>query len=69
MALPAMMDRLPNGDVLLHAIADYHDSSGRRLEKDGVPPDFPSQLTRSDLLQGIDAPVGDAARWIADESD
>jgi carboxyl-terminal processing protease len=69
MALPAMMDRLPNGDVLLHAIADYHDSSGRRLEKDGVPPDFPSELSRSDLLQGIDAPVGEAARWIAADSD
>lgn len=69
MALPAMMDRLPNGDVLLHAIADYHDSNGRRLEKDGVPPDFPSELTRSDLLQGIDAPVNDAARWIAGSDD
>ncbi|MFI4897306.1 MAG: S41 family peptidase [Phycisphaerales bacterium JB059] len=69
MALPAMMDRLPNGDVLLHAIADYHDSSGRRLEKDGVPPDFPTELSRSDLLQGIDAPVQEAARWIAADPD
>eukprot|EP00913_Durusdinium_trenchii_P006397 g6009.t1 len=56
MALPANMDRLPNGDVLLHAIADYHDSTGRRLERDGVPPDVPVELNRTDLLNGIDAP-------------
>ncbi len=69
MALPANMDRLPNGDVLLHAIADYHDSTGRRLERDGVPPDVPVELNRTDLLNGIDAPVAKAAAWIAQSED
>ncbi len=65
MALPAAMDRLPNGDVLLHAIADYHTSKGDRLEKTGVIPDVPVPLTREDLLAGIDAPLARAAAWAA----
>ncbi len=65
MALPAAMDRLPNGDVLLHAIADYHTSKGDRLEKTGVIPDVPVPLTREDLLDGVDAPLHRAARWLS----
>ncbi|MEZ6242325.1 MAG: S41 family peptidase [Phycisphaerales bacterium] len=65
MALPAAMDRLPNGDVLLHAIADFHTSKGERLEKTGVIPDVPVPTTREDLLAGIDAPLARAAHWAA----
>jgi carboxyl-terminal processing protease len=64
MALPAAMSRLPSGDVLLHAIADYVNSDGTRLEGDGVPTDFAVPLERDDLLRGIDAPLREAARWI-----
>lgn len=68
MALPAAMSRLPSGDVLLHAIADYLNSDGTRLEGDGVPTDHPVLVRRADLLDGVDAPLREAARWIVNQS-
>lgn len=68
MALPAAMSRLPSGDVLLHAIADYVNSDGTRLEGDGVPADVEAPVRRQDLLDGVDAPLREAARWIVTES-
>lgn len=68
MALPAAMDRLPSGDVLLHAIADYVNSDGTRLEGDGVPADVLVPVRRRDLLEGLDAPLREAARWIVQET-
>jgi carboxyl-terminal processing protease len=68
MALPAAMSRLPSGDVLLHAIADYVNSDGTRLEGDGVPADVETPVRRQDLLDGADAPLREAARWIVTES-
>ena len=35
MALPALMLRLPNQDVLYHAIADFVDPNGVRVEVSG----------------------------------
>ncbi|MEM9372267.1 MAG: S41 family peptidase [Planctomycetota bacterium] len=67
MALPAAMTKLPSGDVLLHAIADYTNSDGTRLEGDGVPADFEVPVRRDDLLDGIDAPLREAARWIVNQ--
>ncbi len=67
MALPAAMTKLPSGDVLLHAIADYTNSDGTRLEGDGVPVDFSVPIRRDDLLDGIDAPLREAARWIVNQ--
>ncbi|MFK7883165.1 MAG: S41 family peptidase [Phycisphaerales bacterium] len=64
MALPASMSKLPSGDVLLHAIADYVNSDGTRLEGDGVLIDVEVPLKRDDLLDGVDAPLREAARWI-----
>ena len=64
MALPAAMSRLPSGDVLMHAIADYESSDGARLEYHGVPADEPVPVTREDLLGGVDAPLRAAAEWI-----
>lgn len=63
-ALPSMMERLPNGDVLQHAIADYRLPSGRRLEGEGVIPDEVAPLTRANLLAGKDAAMESALRWI-----
>jgi hypothetical protein len=37
--LPSQADRLPNGDILQHAIADYIQADGTRLEGRGVLPD------------------------------
>lgn len=68
MALPAAMDKLPSGDVLLHAIADYVNTDGTRLEGDGVAIDVEVPLEREDLLDGVDAPLREAARWINQEA-
>lgn len=68
MALPAAMDRLPSGDVFLHAIADYVNSDGTRLEGDGVPADVSVPVRRDDLLAGVDAPLREAARWVVNET-
>lgn len=64
MALPAGMDKLPSGDVLLHAIADFVTSTGYQLEHGGVVPEHNIPLTRSDLLMGVDSPKEAASEWI-----
>ncbi len=64
-ALPAVMVRLPNGDVLMHAIADHEDAAGRRVEGPGVQPDEPTPLKRADLLAGRDAALEAARVWLA----
>lgn len=63
-ALPAMLTRLPNGDALLYAIADYTAPDGRRLEGQGVVPDERVPLSRAALLAGRDEPFRAALRWI-----
>ncbi len=63
-ALPAFFDRLPNGDILYHAIADYTTPSGIRLEGRGVRPDTTVPLVRTDLLAGKDAALEAALRWV-----
>jgi carboxyl-terminal processing protease len=68
MALPAAMSRLPSGDVLLHAIADYVSSDGSRLEADGVPADREVPTLRADLLRGVDAPLREAGAWAASQA-
>jgi len=62
--LPASWDRLPNGDVLYHAIADFVTSDGVLLEGRGVIPDEPVTVTRDDLLGGRDPVLDAAIRWI-----
>ena len=63
-ALPALMVRLPNGDVLMHAIADHEDAAGRRVEGKGVQPDEVTPLTRADLVAGRDAALEAARAWL-----
>ncbi len=67
-ALPATTTRLPNGDYLLHAIADFRTCRGRSLEGSGVRPDEEVPLTRADLLAGRDAALASAAAWIETET-
>lgn len=64
-ALPALFSKLPNGDILLHAYADFVAADGTRLEGRGVVPDEIVPLTRASLLAGEDAPLEAALRWIA----
>ena len=63
-ALPAMMDRLPSGDVFVHAVADFTDPDGRRIEGAGVVPDEVVPISPKELSEGRDAALEAAARWI-----
>jgi carboxyl-terminal processing protease len=67
-ALPAMMLRLPTGDVLYHAFANLTDPNGRRIEGVGVVPDVSLPLRREDLLAGRDRAMEEAVAWIASQS-
>jgi carboxyl-terminal processing protease len=63
-ALPALFDKLPNGDVLIHAYGDFVTADGTRLEGRGVIPDEQVPLRREDLLADRDAPLQAAFGWI-----
>lgn len=64
-ALPAVAVRLPNGDVLYHAIADFRAPSGRALEGAGVTPDERIDATRAALAAGADPALDRALAWAA----
>jgi carboxyl-terminal processing protease len=68
MALPARAVDLPNGDVLMHAIADFTTSTGVRIEGRGVIPDSPVSLTRAGLNKGADEVFDSAANWIREQA-
>jgi carboxyl-terminal processing protease len=63
-ALPALFDRLPNGDVLIHAWGDFVTGTGVRIEGRGVIPDQAAPLTRQALLDGHDPALEAALAWI-----
>jgi carboxyl-terminal processing protease len=63
-ALPSQFDKLPNGDVFIHATADFVTADGTRLEGRGVIPDVEAPLKRQDLLAGRDAALDAALAWI-----
>ncbi len=64
-ALPAVAERLPNGDILYHAIADFTSPAGGRMEGDGVMPDEAVRLTREALLARRDPALEAALTWAA----
>jgi carboxyl-terminal processing protease len=63
-ALPALFNKLPNGDVLIHAWGDFVTGTGVRIEGRGVVPDEPVAVTRASLLAGRDAPLDAALAWV-----
>jgi len=63
-ALPALFDRLPNGDLMIHAYGDFVTADGTRLEGRGVVPDQPVPLDRQALLAGHDPTLEAALAWI-----
>jgi carboxyl-terminal processing protease len=67
-ALPSLMPRLPNGDVLLHAVADMKGPGGVRWEGPGVVPDMPAPVTREALLAGRDPALDAAVAWIVEQN-
>ena len=67
-ALPSQFDRLPNGDVFIHATGDFVTADGTRLEGRGVIPDQDVPLTRESLLAGKDAALDAALAWIDSEA-
>lgn len=65
--LPALAERLPNGDALYHAVGDFVAPNGDRVEGRGVIPDEAAPPTRASLLAGRDPAYEAAVRWIAAE--
>ena len=63
-ALPAMLRKLPNGDVLEYAIGDFVTASGEHIEGHGVVPDEEAPLTRRAVLAGDDPALAAALAWI-----
>jgi len=63
-ALPAIFDRLPNGDTLMHAMGDYITHSGKRLEGKGVVPNHIIGLDPRSLASGKDTVLEAAVEWI-----
>jgi len=62
-ALPSVPERLPNGDILYHAIADFLNPVGKPLEGAGVTPDRVVPLTRAALLARRDPALDAAIAW------
>jgi len=66
-ALPSAAEPLPNGDVFLHAFADYRLPDGRALEGGGVAPDNARPYVRADYAREGDPALAEAVRWIASQ--
>jgi carboxyl-terminal processing protease len=66
-ALPAGTYRLPDGDVLMHVIADFTAAGGTRIEGRGVVPDVTVAIERKALLRGEDPILESAVRWIGSQ--
>jgi carboxyl-terminal processing protease len=66
-ALPSMATKLPNGDVLQFAVADFVTPEGNRIEGHGVVPDLPVTLTAELLAREPDPVLAAALRWIAEQ--
>jgi carboxyl-terminal processing protease len=63
-ALPAAVERLPNGDGFMYPVADYISRNGDRFEGEGVVPDVEAGYTRAALLDGRDLALEAATEWI-----
>jgi carboxyl-terminal processing protease len=64
-ALPAQMRRLPSGDALMFAFADFTLPDGDVIEGVGVVPDEASGERVSDWRDGCDPDLRAASRWIS----
>lgn len=64
-ALPSVPEKLPNGDILYHAIANFVGPTGKPVEGDGVIPDQVVPIDRRALLRGTDSALDAAITWAA----
>ncbi len=64
LALPANIQRLPNGDGFLFVVADYQTTGGERLEQEGVIPHVEVDFDRMDLYEDPDPVLTEALEWI-----
>ncbi len=64
-ALPAVLERLPGGDVLQYAIGDFVTATGQRIEGRGVVPDEIVVPSKADLLAGQDPVLDAALEWLS----
>lgn len=62
-ALPAQITRLPNGDLLMHVVADFTLPGGARVEGRGVVPDVEAPPSKATLLAGRDVALDMAVEW------
>jgi carboxyl-terminal processing protease len=67
-ALPSTVIRLPNGDGLQFAFANYVSVGGQELEGHGVTPDEEVQVSVESLRAGVDPVLAAAERWILDQA-
>lgn len=67
-ALPSIAERLPNGDILYHAIANFVSPTGKQIEGEGVTPDVKAPPTRAALLGGKDPALDAALLWAASQA-
>jgi len=63
-ALPAAVERLPNGDGFMYPVANYISRNGDRFEGQGVMPDVEAGYSRTALLEGRDLALEAASEWI-----
>ena len=60
MALPSMIETLPDGGLIQYVVGDYHSAKGTAAEGEGVQPDVRVSESRADFAANRD-PVLDAA--------
>ncbi len=63
LALPAVAEELPNGDILYHAIAEFELPSGHPIEGVGVSPDLPVTLDPASFSRSSDPDIRAAVEW------
>jgi carboxyl-terminal processing protease len=61
-------ERLPNGDILYHAIANFIGATGAPVEGAGVTPNRVIPLDRRALLGGLDPALDAAIEWAAQQA-
>ncbi len=67
LALPSAFEKLPNGDGVQYAFADYTSESGKTLEGNGVTPDEEIALTTEAFKQQSDPVLARALEWLNSE--